>query len=85
MENADAQGGAGNLQANGHIRRNAENIIIYNQIPRMDDMAAANPGFVLLPEFQQRIHRIACAGFDLNGVHFVFCPSLMEMRAPVSI
>ena len=63
----------GNLQANRHIRRNAENIIIYNQISGMDDIAAANSDFVFLPEFQQRVRCVACAGFDLNGVHFVFC------------
>ena len=51
----------------------------------MDDIEAANPGFVFLPEFQQRVRCVACAEFDLNGVHFVFCPSLMEMKEPVSI
>ena len=39
----------------------------------MDDIAAADPGFVFLPEFQQRVRCVACAGFDLNGVHFIFC------------
>ena len=39
----------------------------------MDDIAATDPYFVFFPEFQQRIRRIACAGFDLNGIHFVFC------------
>ena len=38
----------GNLQTNRHIRRNAKNIIIYNQISGMDDIAAANPGLLFI-------------------------------------
>ena len=39
----------------------------------MDDIAAADPCFVFFPEFQQRVRCVACAGFDLNGIHFVLC------------
>ena len=59
------------LQANCHIGRNTENIFFQYQIPRMDDITAADPALILFFEFCQRSYGIIGTGFDLNGEHLI--------------
>lgn len=56
-------------QANGHIGRDTEDIVLDCQISRMDDIALANPILELFPEPQQGFNGVICAGFHLNGIH----------------
>lgn len=59
-------------QANCHIRRNTEDLVLHHKIPGMYDIAFADPLPVFFPEPQQGIGGIFFPGFYLNGVHLVF-------------
>lgn len=56
------------LQAYCHIRRNTQDVIIYSQIPWMNDIAPSNSAFIFFPKPQQGFRGVMGAGLDLNRI-----------------
>lgn len=60
------------LQANRHIRRQADDAVFYREVFRVDNVAFADTVFEFFAEIQQRLDRIPFARFDFHREQFCF-------------